>query len=232
MKAVLCDVQRIFIEALAVVLQMRGWTVCDLAVTEAESEAAIARHRPHVGLIDLGFPRQGGLATVRSVAALAPATRIVLIVGDDGQAVTKEAAQIGASGFVSKDDDIEQIIATMERVGHGEAALDTASRLAVRSANQEPSESETIARFLTRREREVLDRLVLGQPTVALAADLGITTNTARMHIQNVLKKLGVHSRLQAAAMVARAGYPEGDSPRLSPARGTGWTASGDQEER
>ncbi len=204
MRVVLCDDHQMFVEALGAVLTARGWTVCELAFTAADAEAAIRFHRPDVGLMDLRFLDGDGLGVIKSLADLAPETRLVLVTGSTDAASIRAAIDAGVSGFASKTQEIERIIAIADRVGRGKAMIDSdVVERAVR-APRSSGELAAVDDLLTSREREVLARLGRGQSTAVLAKDLGITANTARSHIQNVLTKLGVHSRMEAAALAVR----------------------------
>lgn len=208
MRVVLCDDQQMFIEALATVLAARGWTVCALAFTPKEAEKAILFHKPALALVDVGFPEGDGLGLIRTVTESVPETRVIVVTGAVDRKLIADSIHAGAGGFVSKTQDIDRVISMMERVASGEAVINSSL---VRTATQAygRSERELIDGTLTEREQEVLKALVRGQSTGALAAELGISFNTARTHIQNILQKLGVHSRLEAAAFAVRAGRVE-----------------------
>ncbi|WP_157180562.1 response regulator transcription factor [Protofrankia coriariae] len=206
MRVVLCDDHRMFAEGMATVLATRGWTVCAVAFTTADAESAIRRHRPDLGMIDLGFPDGDGLDLIRSLAGLAPATNLLLLTGSTDAAAVGAAIRAGAGGVASKTQGIERVIAIAERVGRGKTMTDVCAVTQGARIPRRPAARATVATLLTSRERDVLGRLGRGQSTAVLAADLGITVNTARSHIQNVLTKLGVHSRLEAAALAARSG--------------------------
>ncbi len=154
--------------------------------------------------MDLRFLDADGLEVIRSLADLAPATRLVLVTGSTDAAAIRAAIHAGVSGFASKTQDIERIITIADRVGKGRVMIDPdVVERAVR-APRSSGELAAVDELLTSREREVLARLGRGQSTAVLAKDLGITANTARSHIQNVLNKLGVHSRMEAAALAVR----------------------------
>ncbi len=209
MRVVLCDNQQMFIEAFAAVLANRGWTVCALAFTPEQAESAIMWHRPDVAIMDIGFPADAGLALVRAIRDRAPATRVILLTGTTDRKLISSAITAGASGFASKMYDIDRVVKTVERVGRGEETIDPALLDGTTWHRRRRSEQDVIEQTLTGRERAVLTGLVRGQSTAELAAELGITVNTTRTHIQNMLNKLGVHSRLEAAAFAVRAGHVE-----------------------
>ncbi|WP_445548375.1 response regulator [Frankia sp. CiP1_Cm_nod1] len=206
MRVVLCDGHRMFVEGMATMLTARGWTVCAVAFTAADAENAIRCHRPDLGMIDLGFPDGDGLDLIRSLAGLAPVTNLLLLTGSTDVAAISAAIRAGAGGMASKTQDIERVIAIAERVGRGKTMTNVCAVVRGARTPRRSGAPATVDTLLTSRERDVLVRLGRGQSTAVLAADLGITVNTARSHIQNVLTKLGVHSRLEAAALAARSG--------------------------
>jgi two-component system, NarL family, nitrate/nitrite response regulator NarL len=211
MRIVLCDSQKMFIEALGSVLTSRGFVVCALAFTPEGAQRMIETHLPDVGLVS--YRMTGTDTFLRSVASVTPPTRIVLLLDDDEDAATLGSRlEAGSHGVASKRDDIDRIVNVIERVGHGECvAPPTPARLAA-SRRQQSSENTMIERLLTQREREILDRLVRGERTTMIAAEMGISINTARTHIQNVMTKLGAHSRLEVVAVAIRAGRARSDS--------------------
>jgi two-component system, NarL family, nitrate/nitrite response regulator NarL len=200
-----------FVESLAVVLTAQGWTVCALALTPGDAEQAVLEHRPDIAVLDLGFPAAASLAVARALHDRAPGTGLVALTSAAGgaslDAARDAASEARVGGLASKDADLGQIIAAIRRVRRSEVMAEPNSLVeAVVPAGRRPPQDDLIERFLTEREREVLGCLVRGQSTGTVAADLGITANTARSHIQSTLNKLGVHSRVEAAALAVRTG--------------------------
>ena len=117
---------------------------------------------------------------------------------------------VDESGFVLKEQSIDRILQALDRVLAGEAVVDSALlRAALRvPAPRRSTESQRV-RSLTPREREALLRIAGGESTKEIARAMKVSQSTARTHVQNVLTKLGVRSRLQAAALVAREGLTE-----------------------
>ena len=127
----------------------------------------------------------------------------------DPDAVTAALAA-GAAGFVLKDQSIDGVLRALDRLAAGEGG-------GARGGGR--ARPRARLRFLTPREREALRRIAEGQSTREIAQSMQVAHSTARTHVQNVLTKLGVRSRLQAAALVARVGLPEApDVARFVPA--------------
>jgi two-component system nitrate/nitrite response regulator NarL len=151
---------------------------------------------------------------------VAPATRVLILSAVADAEAIATAVDLGASGYVCKDVGVSDIIRAVERVHDGETVLGPkVARTLARRTETDPDDIQWLVAFLTRREREVLRRIVMGQGTSEMAKGMGISRSTARTHVQNVLQKLGVHSRLQAVAAVSRAGadpaWITAPSPRL-----------------
>jgi len=172
------------------------------AVAEAE------RSRPDVALLDAGQPNCDGVRATELIGAKAPDCRVVLVSGDEDQGLLLAAVLAGARGFLTKGSPLEELIGTARGVAGGETRIpprllgQLIERL-VRRRNEQDQALKRISK-LTRREREVLGLLAEGGDNDAIAQALVISPQTARTHVQNVLGKLGVHSRLEAAALARR----------------------------
>lgn len=200
-RVVICDDHKVFGEAMASVLAGHGYDVVACTGDLPSGLAAVARHRPGLYLVDLDFrdgDRASGLDAVRHSS---PGTRIVVVSGTFDAGAVARAREAGAHGLVAKHRRLEDILDAIARVDAGEAVFhDPAPGV---SPPRPPAGSgEPSLSALTVREREVLDRLVEGKDTAALARDLGISYATARTHIQRLITKLGVHSKLEAVALV------------------------------
>lgn len=198
MKVLICDDHALFAEAMAAVLTARGHEVVG-CVTSPEAALRAARET-HVDIcvMDLTFPSGSGIDGTATIVRASPHTRVVVLTGSSSASDMTEAVHAGARGIVTKGDDVERVLDTLERVHDGELVIGTRYE----GARSAPSSSSTgagfIARFLTLREREVLEHLAQGKSTAELARALGVKSSTARTHIQNTLNKLGVHSKLEA----------------------------------
>ncbi len=135
---------------------------------------------------------------IARVLAASPTTKVVALTGSSEPLSLETAVDAGAHGVAVKEHDIHQVIHTVERVHAGDMVVD--ARLVSAKTQPPGDDSDGAGRFLTVREREVLAHLVGGASTVELAEAMKVTYSTARTHIQNVLTKLGVHSKLEAIA--------------------------------
>jgi DNA-binding NarL/FixJ family response regulator len=204
---VICDDHRLFVDALAVVLQARGCEVVASTLHPDEAVQAVRAGAVDVCVMDLSFPNSpdcDGLEGIRRVLEASPSTRVVILTGSADSSAALPVLDVGARGFVRKDDDLDRIVQTIKLVHAGQTVSGVAAgRRTWPSTNgRRPSTNpgQNLARFLTSREREVLERLVRGESTATLARGMDVSYHTARTHIQNVLAKLGVHSKLEAVA--------------------------------
>lgn len=208
MRLVIADDHRLLLDALTTALRGHGCEVVEAVTSPAHALAAVMRHHPDICLLDVRFPDGSGLAAAREIVDLAPSTRVVLFTGQDDPAAVLEGVDIGAVGYLRKDQGIDGVVATLRRVMAGETVVDgTLLRAAIREeAARTRRRRETPLSHLTARERQVLRLLGEGLGTPEIATTMHISRSTARTHVQNVLSKLGVHSRLQAVAVLRRDG--------------------------
>lgn len=206
MKLVIGDDHTLLLEALAAALQGRGWDVVATASSPDGVVQAVCEHSPDVCLLDVSFPDGSGLDAAQKIVETTTATRVVLFTASDDPETVLKAVDIGVSGFLRKDQGIDRILVMLDRVMAGETVIEgDLLRSAVRAAGKrERQQASSPLRFLTSREREVLEHLAAGETTTDIARSLHVATSTARTHVQSVLTKLGVHSRLQAVALLLR----------------------------
>jgi two-component system nitrate/nitrite response regulator NarL len=204
-RLVVCDDHRILVESLAVALEARGHDLLAVTTTQEECLTAVASAHPDVCLLDLYLPdREEGLETARAIRANHPDTRVLILSGMADPEVLAEAIDLGVAGIIRKDQTVDKIDAALARVAAEGSAFqtdvvrDVVSRLTAQP-RKEPWE------YLTERELEVLRRIVAGESTKQMARSMRIAVSTVRTYAQNVLTKLGVHSRLEASAIAVRA---------------------------
>jgi two-component system nitrate/nitrite response regulator NarL len=206
-KVLLADGHSLFREAMRVVLEAQD----DLSVIAEASDGmqALAKARvnePDVALIDLQLPNSDGLRTTASLADTQPSCRTLVLSDDEDEELLVQALEAGASGFISKSSPINELLSATRRVNAGETVVPPQmlggllGRLIAR--RRERDHSMRLLARLTSREREVLALLARGADKAGIARALVISPETARTHVQNVLHKLELHSRLEAAAFV------------------------------
>jgi DNA-binding NarL/FixJ family response regulator len=210
MRVLLCDDHVLFAESLATVLTEAGHEVA--AVTHSP-DAALAALRAEDGVdacvLDVGFGSDSILHWLSDLREAAPSARLVLLTANLDAGVLAGAVAGGVHGVAHKGQHATDMVAILERVHAGTMVVDRS--LLTRPAVPAPHpEARQLALLLTPRERETLCHLVRGLDTSQLARAMGITWATARSHVQSVLTKLGVHSRLEAATAAVRNGLVSG----------------------
>lgn len=227
MNVVICDDHRLFTDALARVLSAREWHVVACAVDPAHAVAAVATEQVDTCLMDLTFADgDSGIQGITAIHTASSDTKVVVLTASRDPLLIMRAVDAGADAVVFKDDDIDHIVDVAER-DVPESATQQLARVRRRDAREAATTSTgtssgDLARFLTDREREVLERLVHGESSKQVARHMDIAYSTARTHIQNILGKLGVHSRLEAVAFAVEHGLCVPASPAAND-RATGF---------
>lgn len=201
MRIVICDDHRLLVEALATAIVGAGHKVEAVSATTTDALLAVARHRPDVLLLDLNLPNGDSLDAAREMVDRHPYTRTVILTGSDSIQPLQQALEIGIAGYLRKDGRIDQMLATLERCVHGERVFD---EVLMRRLNRtlQAEASSPLPTDLTPRERAVADLLRAGLDTAQIVAALGVSKSTVRTHVQAILNKLSVHSRVQAVALL------------------------------
>jgi DNA-binding NarL/FixJ family response regulator len=168
------------------------------AVDGSEGVAMARRLEPDVVLMDLLMPNMDGVTAIGRIKAERPETEIVTMTSFIEEEQVTAALEAGASGYVLKDAEAEEVAQAIRAAYNGEVHLDPAvSRLLAQRMRQR-KDAEPVEP-LTAREKEVLTQLAKGAANKEIAYELGITERTARTHVSNILGKLGLASRTQAA---------------------------------
>jgi two-component system NarL family response regulator len=173
-------------------------TVVAQASDGEEAVEQFLQHRPDVTLMDLQLPRVDGLHAIRAIRHAQPDARIVVLTMYQGDEDIYRALQAGAAGYLLKDTVPEDLIRVIREVHAGQRAIppDVAATLALRAKHP----------ALTLRELQVLELLATGKRNKEIAADLGISGDTARAHIKSIFVKFNVHDRTAALAEALRRG--------------------------
>jgi len=185
--------------------------------SDASTALALARAElPQVMILDINMPG-GGLEAARSIAAACPATRIVMLTVSEDEADLAAALRAGACGYLLKTIEGDALVAAMHRAMRGASVVaeEMTGKLvaAYRDAATLPSSGEPAApaapsaiEQLSPRERDILRGIARGASNKEIARDLGIAETTVKIHVQHVLRKLDVSSRVQAAVAATEHG--------------------------
>lgn len=206
MRLVVCDDHALLLESMEIALSGHGHEVAALARNPEEAVRAVIEHQPDILLLDVNFPGGTSLTALARLREEAPTTKVVMLSADTSPELVARAVQAGAAGFLRKDESIAHLVEELELALEGHLAVEPGLlQRALRSKDRSEDPLWAVS-YLTDREWQVLRCIVDGRTTAQIADWLGVRGSTARTHVQNVLTKLGVHSRLQAAALVAAHG--------------------------
>ena len=181
-----------------------GVEVVGQAADGVEAVREIELRQPDVTLIDLRLPKMSGVETIQHVRAKYPQARFIVLTTYDGDEDIYRALQAGARAYLLKGMTVDVLISTIRSVHAGKSIIPPAiaQKLAERMAT-EP---------LTQREQDVLEQIVRGKSNKEIGAALDISEATVKTHINNLLGKLGVEDRTQAATAAIQRGLVQLDS--------------------
>ncbi len=208
-RLVLGDDHVVFLDALSTVLGQSGYGVGGVARSPAEMVALVGREQPDVCLIDRNAALDDDGQTIGRVLAASEGTSVVVLSANPSSEAVGRALEAGASGYLHQSRGIGALVAALERVLRGEIVVDVPETAPPARRSAEPNQALRLAAHLTSRERECLLMLVEGLDTAAMVGRLGVSRTTVRTHLQAVLTKLGVHSRLEAASFAVRHRLPD-----------------------
>lgn len=173
--------------------------------TGADALEILAGARVDVLLLDQRLPDTTGIAVARQAVARSPGTKVLVITANGDDDLVAEAILAGCHGFLPKGRTANELLAAVRAVHAGESVFDS-SVLARILPGLAESKEQSPGDDLTSREREVLQLLAGGLSAAQIAARLEISPVTVRNHTQNVLTKLGAHSKLEAVSLALRRG--------------------------
>jgi two-component system nitrate/nitrite response regulator NarL len=199
---VIGDDHSVFLDAMSAVLVQRGYQVT-VARSVPDTIETVRRTQPDVCLIDRHFAGDNGITAITPMLAASPQTRVLVLSADPDTDGIRDALHAGASGYLHKTRGVSALTRAIERVQRGEVVVDVPRPAPARPAARQ-DDAHRLAAFLTARERECLQLLVEGLDTAGIAMKLGVSAATVRTHIQSLMTKLGVHSRLEAASYAVR----------------------------
>jgi DNA-binding NarL/FixJ family response regulator len=203
-RVVIADDHDLYRRGMQVVVELDGTaTVVGEASNGLDAVDVCTRVSPDVVLMDVRMPGVGGIEACRRIREAVPATRILMLTMSDDESDLFEAIKAGASGYLLKDLPGEEVAMAIRRVHDGQAIIPpgmAATLLAeFTRLSQDPAPITGTAPLLTDREVEVLRLVARGHANREIAELLVISENTVKNHVRNILEKLHLHSRVEAA---------------------------------
>lgn len=198
-RVLLADDHPVVREGLAALINRRpDMTVVAEAGTGREAAELFREQRPDIALIDLRMPEMDGVTAIRRIRADFPAARIIVLTTFDGDEDIYLALRAGARGYLLKDAPREDLLECIRCVYQGKTYLpsELAAKLAERLAGSE----------LSAREHEVLQLMAAGKSNRQIAGVLFVAEGTVKVHVNNILHKLGVSARTEAVTVALKRG--------------------------
>jgi len=204
-KAVLVDDHPLFRRGLAELFEHDGRIrVVGVAGSLAEARPLLAQ-RPDVLVMDINLPGQDGIEAIRRLREEGLQLPVIALTMSDAEDDMAAALRAGARGYLLKSMEPGEVIEAIERAARGEVVVAPAmTAKLVRLLDGKPDAAGSLMHQLTPREREILDCLTRGKSNKAIAQELGISIDTVKLHVRNVLTKLNLSSRVEAAVYAVR----------------------------
>jgi DNA-binding NarL/FixJ family response regulator len=191
-------------------LEEQGVDIVGDAKTGTEALVAVREVAPDVIVMDLNMPGISGVEAIRQMTMVAPLTRVLVLTISDEDADVLDAILAGACGYLLKNASIDELISGIRAAAAGESLVSPAIASKVlrhlRATSPSRREAEAIRSELSEREIQVLKLIANGKDNAQIAADLHISPKTVKNHISNILMKLQINNRIQAAVYAVRSG--------------------------
>jgi DNA-binding NarL/FixJ family response regulator len=210
LRVLVVDDHDLFRTGLRNLLEEQGVAVVGEAGTGADAVRIVDELAPDVVVMDLNMPGMGGVEATRHITAAAPLTRVLMLTISDQDGDVMDAILAGACGYLLKDASIQDLVAGIHAAARGESLISPhiAAKVLqrVRATSAQPKIAEIIRGELSEREIEVLKLIANGKDNALIAAELHISPKTVKNHISNILMKLQIDNRIQAAVYAVRSG--------------------------
>jgi len=176
-----------------------GFAIVGEAADGFEGIRTVLAQKPDVVLLDLNMPGVSGLDALSAILRDAPGTQVVMLTVSEDAEDLVTALRNGAQGYLLKNIDGEFLVRSIRRAAEGESVIspEMAGKLMRQVRTGAPSAQP--ADVLSPREREIVQRLAKGGSNKEIARDLDLAESTVKIHVQHILRKLGLNSRVQAA---------------------------------
>jgi DNA-binding NarL/FixJ family response regulator len=210
LRVLIVDDHDLFRTGLRNLLEEQGVVIVGEAGTGADAVGIVRELCPDVVVMDLNMPGMGGVEATHHITETAPLTRVLVLTISDEDSDVIDAILAGACGYLLKDASIHDLVTGIHAAANGEALISPhiAAKVLqrVRATSTRPEIAEIIRSELSEREIEVLKLIANGTDNAVIAAELHISPKTVKNHISNILMKLQIDNRIQAAVYAVRSG--------------------------
>lgn len=209
-RVLLVDDQELFRRGVKMMLDADGSLNLEEADDGDKALELAAANPPDVVLLDVRMPGRSGVEVCRAMKALSPTTGIIMLTASDEESDLYESIKAGASGYILKDGSTyDQVVEAVHLVAAGQSLISPTMATKLLEEFVHISKPQSKATGLTARELEVLREVAKGHSNRSIAERLFISENTVKNHIRNLLEKLQMNSRLEAAMYAVRTNLVE-----------------------
>ena len=209
MRVLIIDDHALFRVGLQGLLEQRGIDIVGAVASGQEGLDLIEHIVPDIVLLDMRMPDMGGLEVLQLIRQRQPALPVVMLTTSNEEKDLIKSLRLGAQGYLLKDMEPDELVGALRDIekGRNVVAHDLTDALA-RMVQGESSIEDDGGPFseLTPREMEILCLLAEGQSNKLIARNLGISDGTVKLHVKAILRKLGIHSRVEAAVIAVEQG--------------------------
>ncbi|MDH3342429.1 MAG: response regulator [Gammaproteobacteria bacterium] len=209
MRVLIIDDHALFRVGLKGLLEQRNIEVVGAAAHGAEGIELAAELLPDIILLDLRMPDMGGLEVLPILREKHPSTPVVMLTTSNEEKDLIKSLRTGAQGYLLKDMEPDELVGALRDIEKGKNVVaqdltDALARMVQGETNIEDNDGPFST--LTPREHEILCLLAEGQSNKLIARNLGISDGTVKLHVKAILRKLGIHSRVEAAVIAVEQG--------------------------
>jgi len=215
MRVIIIDDHALFRDGLKGLLEQRNIDVAGVAADGKEGIELAREIRPDIVLLDLRMPHMGGLDVLPVLRKDLPETPVVMLTTSNDESDLIKALRTGAQGYLLKDMEPDELVGALRDIEKGKnvVASDLTDALArMVQGETTPDDDDGPFSELTPRETEILCLLAEGQSNKLIARNLGISDGTVKLHVKAILRKLNIHSRVEAAVMAVEHGLRNKDN--------------------
>jgi two-component system, NarL family, nitrate/nitrite response regulator NarL len=209
MRVLIIDDHALFRVGLQGLLEQRGIDIVGAVASGQEGLDLIEHIEPDIVLLDMRMPDMGGLEVLQHIRHRKPTLSVVMLTTSNEEKDLIKSLRLGAQGYLLKDMEPDELVSALRDIEKGKnvVAHDLTDALA-RMVQGEASIEDDDGPFseLTPREMEILCLLAEGQSNKLIARNLGISDGTVKLHVKAILRKLGIHSRVEAAVIAVEQG--------------------------